>query len=139
MNRKTTAIFFILLANIFILAHVAVPHNHIHGFVSFFDEYSHSNEVSHDHHNTSDTSDESQENDIDFCLLNQAVQVGRYETEFNTQVYGEHIIFNLILGSGIEIISPYFLKIPPPFYEIPPSLYSNLINKGLGLRAPPVV
>ena len=138
MIKKTTAIFFILLANIIILAHAAFPHNHIHGLVNMFDEQLHSNGVSHEHHN-SDSNNGSGQNEADFCLLNQAVQAGRNETAINFQDYEEHIINDFILRSGIEIIFPHFFNIPPPFFEVSPSLYSFLFKSGTGLRAPPVV
>ena len=139
MIRKRTAIFFILLASIVILVHAVVPHDHIHGLVSFLDEHSHSNADSHEHNNTSGASNENNENDVDFCLLNQPAQVFRFEFAISTQVIGEQIIQNFILSSGVEIISPHFFKIPPPFYEIPPSNYLEQITSGAGLRAPPVV
>ncbi len=139
MIKKITAIFFILMANIILLAHIAVPHRHIDGIAHIFFHHSHSHGQSHEHDVPDSNNNDNDHGNSYFCLLNQPIQVTRFEFNINSQNNEKPVINNLILWTTNDIIIPHFFNIPPPFFDIPSSLYSTFINNGLGLRAPPVV
>jgi hypothetical protein len=139
MFRRLTALVFIILANMILLAHAVVPHSHIDGVVHFFHHHSHSNGESH-HHGIpeSDQSDNSH-NNTDFCLLNQSVQVTRNQVIIIPKVDEIPSVNHMIILPVTHINTPHFFNVSPPFFEIRYSLASALICCGTGFRAPPVV
>ncbi len=135
-----TALFFLLLANIILLVHSAVSHQHIAGFVAFIDHHhSHSHNNAHHHDEPESNNDDAEHTHSDFCLLSQSVQLPRNEIIFNTQESTRPEFDRSISQTDIEVIIPYFYNIPPPFHEFKQTLYAFKICNGLGLRAPPVV
>jgi len=135
-----TALFFLLLANIILLVHSAVSHQHVAGFVHFIDHHhSHTHNKAHHHDEPESNNDESGHEHADFCLLSQSVQIPRNEIKFNTQENTRPEFDRFILPKDIKVIKPHFFNIPPPFYDFKQTLYTVQIYNGPGLRAPPFV
>lgn len=135
-----TALLFILLANIILLVHSAVSHQHVAGFVHFIDHHhSHTHNNEHHHDEPESNNDESRHEHADFCLLSQSVQIPRNEIKFDTQENTNPEFDSFISLTNIEVIKPHFFNISPPFHDFKQTLYTVQICNGHGLRAPPVV
>ena len=139
MIRKTTAIFFILLANIIILAHDLVPHHH-HDEVEAieqFQTYSTNSDKEH-HHNF--PKHEHQQDDYLFVIRQALVlspNLGRLldsDDDFTGNNGLDNSFFN----------TPNFLIVyAPPDYKIPiwdnPQNFITTVTYTFGLRAPPAI
>ena len=144
MIKKSTAIFFLLLANLVLLAHAVIPHHHHNSQVCITNSYSNSkseaeNNCSSDHKHKHEGN-----KNTESCILKQIVVVpsNNIKQEFKYFEYKDiHFQFNdfqsIIYYSELET----FVKILRTNTEAPliPSFYTQYLNSGLGLRAPPIV
>lgn len=71
--KKITAIFFILLANIIIVAHAVVPHHHLPKQVFVITEHNDEDINGHKHHTDEHNHEHGATNDYDYCLLKQVI------------------------------------------------------------------
>jgi len=140
MIRKTTAIIFILLANIILMAHAVFPHHHHEQQVCLNfsnchhtgnNSPTHADDCAHEHDSCSPVTN---------CILKQLVVVpagqGRIEP---VVLYLENIADCFILQSGYsdELQFTELFRINPYPQEIP--LYQTFLDYSQGLRAPPAV
>ncbi|MCA1759598.1 MAG: hypothetical protein LC658_07495 [Bacteroidales bacterium] len=140
MIRKTTAIIFILLANIILLAHVVFPHHHHEQQVCL--------NLSHCHHTGNDSSTHpadcthghDSESPVSNCILKQLVVVpagqGRIEP---VVLYLENLADCFILQAGYsaELQSTELFRKNP--YPKDVSIFQSFLDYTQGLRAPPAV
>lgn len=142
MIKRTTAIIFLMLANIVLVAHAVVPHHHHNKQVciershcihdGFTDEHS-TNRNNHSHDG---------ENNHDNCVLKEPVVVlsneWKDDFKFNntTDRSGLDDFQYNIQNSTTEILipGPYTIL----FEHFNKCSYSSMVSASLGLRAPPV-
>ncbi|MGE0020795.1 MAG: DUF6769 family protein [Draconibacterium sp.] len=140
MIRKTTAIIFILLANIILMAHAVFPHHH-HDQQVFLN-------LSHCQHTNNDSSthpaDCTHEHDssspVTNCILKQLVVVPANQGRIEPVVlYLENIADCFILHSGYsdELQCTELFRINPYPKDVP--LFQTYLDYSQGLRAPPTV
>ena len=140
MIRKTTATFFILLANIVLLAHAVFPHHHHNQQVCL--SHSHCQHTSND--SSTNPADCTHEHDSDSpvtnCTLKQLVVVPANQGRIEPVVfYLENFTDCFILQSGYsdEFQSTELLRRNPYPKDFP--LYQTFLDYSQGLRAPPAV
>jgi len=135
MILKTTSVLLILLANFILLVHDVVPHHHHKGLVTFNhsnidDDYKHEEEHNKEHKHNSDNHT---------CILKQSVIVPansiRYSCTFLDQNHLDP--YSILFNSRAE--NSEFLPFTIlPFRLIIKSKHPDIVNKSLGLRAPPI-
>jgi len=144
MVKQVAAIFFILFANVIILAHAMLPHHQHHGEIFLVNSHHESSCDSHEHSHAAKTSDHDSGHDIQCCELahdfiipsNQINQESKlFDITFN---YHGVALFQAILGNRAlsSLTQIELFGNPPPLITSADSLF---INKALGLRAPPIV
>jgi len=144
MIKRGLSIFFIMIANIVLLAGIAIPHHHHDSefcFVSTHCQaYSKAQEQgitkhNHEHHGESKT---------DYCILGQVFVIpsNQVKQEYKCLDFPDNRVnynqFQAILPD-LELISfvpIYFYSTQPPLVFLSYYRYSSI---ALGLRAPPVV
>lgn len=141
MIKRITAILFILLANIILLAHAVIPHLHNNGLPSLVKLHSiHSHNLQYDAHDHN-AKDHEPDTDIDAsCILKQSYPPSnssfRLECQCNDCTVDYHS--NLAI---INNINRFNLSIPPKLKNSSPpildSFYSVHVSICSGLRAPP--
>jgi len=142
--KKRTAIFFLMLANIIILAHTVVPHHHL-PHQSFFltaetaeDKNGHHHPIldfdhDHEHDNNSDN---------EHCLLNEVIGLPTNAVrqicgcDFQADLYPDFGGFQaVLLFFQFECEAPAVtLRLRPPLLTFS---YISYASSVLGLRAPP--
>ena len=146
--KNKTAIFFILIANIIILAHAAIPHRHfpypeiIDAQCDANNHYHHHDleaaDLNHHHHNDNDDEND----DYDRCLLNKIISVPK-----STAKAADYNTDNLDLGfSGFNaellffkfefVVTSVTVRLRPPNLNFS---YISYASSVLGLRAPPAI
>lgn len=144
MIKKKTAIFFILLANIIILAHAAVPHHHLPYQVFIISSQCSEDESGHKHLDAGHNHDHDNKNDNEYCLLKQVVGIpaNSVRQECGCDYFAD---FHHDLGGFQAIIPDYEFACPslsvsfnlrPPLLSSSYTCYASCV---LGLRAPPCV
>jgi len=144
MIKRISAISFVLLANIIILAHAVIPHHHHKSEVCFVNSHCQANDESHKHTAAGHDHEHDGNNFCQNCVLKTVVilpanHLRQEGKSFNCvdnrpEFDGFHAI---LFDSGlIKHILPDFSNTPPPLLS---SSYSSLVRIGLGLRAPPLV
>lgn len=138
--KQVKAILFILFANVILLAHSFIPHQHVNGFVSFeshhsvhHDDRDHSTEAHH--HNETDDKDHKGCNLklTFFSTTNTAKCEYKYIGSSWKRIADHALPFNYErLGMDIQ---PFLSLSPPPNLN---SFYSVYVNLCFGLRAPPL-
>ncbi len=139
--KNKTAIFFVLLANIIIVAHAVVPHHHLPRQFFIITEHSDEDVNGHKHHTDEHNHEHGDANDYDYCLLKQVITTpaNSSKQEFSSP----SIDFNF--GSVLAIlIKNDFACNPPPILSYRQSTFHNsfytcFINSVSGLRAPPSI
>lgn len=142
--KKGTAIFFVILANIIILAHAIVPHHHGHhhsAHILIITDHSNEKPDRHKHHIDDHSHEHENTNDYDFCLLKQVVStlVNNSKQEFSAPFN------NFTFGNTPAIlIENDFACNPPPLLSFQQPLFHNsdytcFVNGVSGLRAPPAI
>ena len=144
MIRNITALFFISMANIILLAHVLVPHHHhtLQVCVTSSDCQDHEQEHSPQfcHHNHQNDAE-----DCEPCVFKQILVIPangiKKESVLSASPDVDHdlskvqflLFYNLLVVP--EIVSFTFSKTP----VFTPSLYTTRISHHCGLRAPPIL
>lgn len=142
MVKRITAFIFILLANIVLLAHAVVPHQHYFGHVCIGTEHSQDNEATHESNSTEPDHKHDGNNTSTSCVLKQAVVLptnqSRQECDYISYTDNNSTKFLFALfNSGTESAVLVLLCEASDKVIIPS--YSSFVNTSLGLRAPPVV
>lgn len=146
MSKKRTAIFFLMLANIIILAHAVVPHHHL-PHQSFFLTAETAEAESEHHHPISDFDhdhDHDNKSDNEHCLLNRIIGL---PTNAVRQICGCDIHADLhpdfgglhavLLFFQFEFVEPAVtVRLRPPLLTFS---YISYASSVLGLRAPPAI
>jgi hypothetical protein len=143
MIKKTTAVAFLMLANILILAHTVVPHHHHEKQVCLENSHCIHDGLTPEHDNNRDSHSHDGENNHDDCVLKTPVVVfsNQWKPDFkynNTADCSDLDIFhyNLLISSTkymIPVLSSFISE------RVTDDSYSSLVSASLGLRAPPVV
>ena len=145
MFKRATVLFFIMLANIILLAHSVVLHHHqkhkidIVGFSSYEACETDKHPVK-GHNHDSDSKDEH-----DYCILKQVIVIPsnllKQECKWldSTFVSNDLFAYQAIWRDGqsdlLSFLDGSDIPLPPLIH----SSHSYLINNSKGLRAPPVV
>lgn len=149
--RKAVGFMFLLLANLNLLAHAAIPHHHHNkipvALVAANDLYSHSNDgASNSQSEERDHSQPTEANhahtaDSDLfvnCLLSQAylhaLLQSQPERSISVVMLPDMVAFTS--GDTLTDLTPHsnWTFRPNPYKE---SCYTNLVRASIGLRAPP--
>lgn len=140
MIRKATAITFILLANIILMAHAVFPHHHHELQVCLTLSHCHHSEQNLPSH-PSDCSHEHDSNSpVTNCILKQLVVVPAGQGRIEPVVfYLENIADSFILHSGYsnELQHSELFRINPYPKDVP--IFQTYLDYSQGLRAPPAV
>ena len=142
MSKKGIAIFFVLLANIIILAHAAIPHHHFPFLITetspstvFEHKHDHNHAthgLNHQHHDDKD--------DYDHCPLNKVVTTQKDNAkslDSSDTYWGPGFVgFNAILtNDGFHCNNITVTILQSHLFS---STYISYAARVLGLRAPPV-
>lgn len=144
MIRKSTAIFFILLANLILLAHVVVPHHHHENKVCINASHCHSENHAHTDGAPAEDHEHDGENSSSFCVLKQAVFiVSNHSDQIDKCLFGTDKSFTfldfqaLIPENGSRAFAiGIATRVPAPLIT---TLHSRCVSTSIGLRAPPTV
>lgn len=139
--KKATAIFFILCANLILIAHMLVPHHHHEGFACFSPPFHESHHDCQGHHHT-DVPDQNSGSEENKCSLSELLAI------IPDAYRQESILFEKILMDGATkylAISDFHItellryKVLLRFINTKPISYGTLCHfKGAhALRAPP--
>jgi hypothetical protein len=144
MIKKIPAIFFILIANIVLLAGVAISHHHHNNQVCIVSAYCQPYSKAHEHGTTKHNHKHNRKNNVDYCILGQVLIIPSNQVKHEYKCLGfpdnrvNYNQFQAILPD-LELISfvpIYFYSIQPPLIFLSYCHYSSI---ALGLRAPPIV
>ncbi len=144
MIKRVPAIFFILIANIVLLASVANPHHHHNSEFCFVSTHCQTYSEAHEHGITKHNHEHHGESNADYCILGQVFVIpsNQVKQEYKCLDFPDNWVnynqFQAILPD-LELISfvpIYFYSIQPPLIFLSYYHYSSI---ALGLRAPPVV
>ena len=144
MFKKTTAIFFLVLANIILLAHAVIPHHHHKGEVCFI--YSHcQNDCDEQNHQTTENNHEHDgKNDFQCCVLDQFVLIPSSWIKQECKCldgdnrHPGNDGFQTVLSElgSVFIFQTCLFKTKLPLLS---STYTFFTGRSIGLRAPPRV
>lgn len=144
MLKKSTAIVFIILANILVLAHAVVPHHHHHKQVCLINSHCINDNVADEQNTNRDNHSHDGEKNSDDCILKEPVIVftdqWKIDFKFNpktSEQTGHNQFYINQSKPGTKFLFPVFLGHIPSYLNT--SSYSSLVSASLGLRAPPVV
>ncbi len=145
MFKRATALFFIMLANIILLAHSVVLHHHhadsvyiVHSNYSLDNDFNKHSATKHNHENEG-------KNDYEYCILKQVVVIQsnllKQECKWldSTSGYNDFYAYQ---ANWRDIQSDLLSFLDVSVIPLPPLIqasYSYLINNSKGLRAPPLV
>lgn len=138
--RNKTAFIFVLLANILMMAHAAIPHHHhTEAPEEIAVECSHEEEHDHHHENLPVCNDDHEHGETTPCILTAATLVPNNQNRLNELL--EQVIDSEILFYTLFVFNSANISLEPDFEievfeDIP--LYSRLLVSSQGLRAPPV-
>lgn len=142
MIKRVTAISFILIANIIMLAHIMLPHHQHNGEIFLIHSHHESCRETHEHdHGTPDNDDG---HDIQCCGLAHDFIIPSKQINQESKLFDNNFnkhgsdLFKANFGNRISIglIQFNFFGNPPPLITSTDSLF---LNRVFGLRAPPVV
>ena len=144
MIKRVQAIFFILIANIVLLAGIAIPHHHHNNQVCIVSTHCQTYNKTHEHGVTKHNHEHHGESNADYCILGQVFVIPSVQVK---QEY-KHLDFpdnrvnysqfqtNLPNLELISFVPIYFYSTQPPLISLS---YCNSFCNALGLRAPPIV
>ncbi|MDP3180594.1 MAG: hypothetical protein Q8M67_02145 [Bacteroidota bacterium] len=144
MIKRTTALFFILLANIALLVHAVVPHHHHKSLVCIESSHCQSDSYAHNHSTTAHDHEHDGNAGTECCVLKQAVVIPAnfLRQEFKCLGCDDNnspfVHFQAILFSNeFKSFVPKIISIA----QIPlkTSSHSCFVSTSSGLRAPPIV
>ena len=143
--KKTIAISFLLLANIILLAHAAIPHHdHENGMICFFDADSKDHDATHCHADcdTQTQQDNTCSDSTRCCIIDFVFDPTNNKAKSCCQYYTQCDCLHMsyILASKISDIQDFtndtlFLFLYTPFID---ACHSDYISQSLGLRGPPL-
>jgi hypothetical protein len=143
MINRTTAVAFLMLANILLLAHAVVPHHHHNHQVCFVNSHCNHDDPTHEHDRNRDSHSHDGENNHDNCVLKEPVAVFSNQWKIDLKITditdrtGADDFHNCALCDGTEfqcfLLSSFIYELNTG------SSYPSLVSSSLGLRAPPVV
>lgn len=139
--KKGTAIFFVVFANLIIMAHAIVPHHHhCHHQAFTLTDFLSTENCDHNYPLKNQHHDHKNADHQDFCLLDQVVST---PVNFTKQNYYTNAFLDFDL-SDLSAINSHtsYDYIPPPTLPKPQNpfhsqLYTCSSNSVSGLRAPP--
>lgn len=144
MIKKYTAILFILLANIILLAHAVTPHHYHQGKVCIESSHCHASDDTHSHDKTETEHEHDNNSTPEYCALKQVVLVlpnqskQKHEypdcTDNHIPQIGYHAV---LLNTNLSTFTPSKLSNLHSCFSL--SSYKYTISSGIGLRAPPIV
>jgi hypothetical protein len=144
MLKRTTAIIFIILANMLVLAHAVVPHHHHHKQVCFINSHCINDNIADEQNTNRDNHSHDGEKNSDDCILKAPVIVStnqwKIDFKFNDKTSdqsGHFEFYNCQSNTRTEFVFPLFSRFAGSYFNN--SSYSSLVSASLGLRAPPVV
>ena len=140
MIRKTTAIIFILLANIILMAHAVFPHHHHEQQVCLNLSHCHHTNNNSPTHPADCTHEHDSDSPVTNCILKQLVVVPANQGRIEPVVlYLENFTDCFILHSGYsnELQFTELFRINPYPKDVP--LFQTYLDYSQGLRAPPTV
>jgi hypothetical protein len=138
--RKTTAIVFILLANIVLMAHAVLPHHHHELQVCLNLSHCHHPEQNSPKHPADCNHEHDSGSPVTNCILKQLVIVPAYQGRIEPVVlYLENFTDCFILQTGysVEFQFTELFRINPYPKDVP--LFQTYLDYYQGLRAPPTV
>lgn len=145
MFKRTTALFFIMLANIILLAHSVVHHHHHEDSVNIVhSDYSLDNDFNK-HSSTKHNHEKESKNDYEYCILKQVVAIQSNLLKQDCKWWvstSDNPDFSAYQTGYFDLQSDMLFFLDGSDIPLPPlihSSYSYLINNSKGLRAPPVV
>ena len=144
MMKKGTAIFFILLANIILLAHAVVPHHYHQNKVCVNSSHCQSDSYAHQHDTSKPNHEHDGENDSHFCVLKQVVFITSNQwDQFDKCLFGSYKPLSLLdfqavlFDNGFNALIPRIVSTGQTLFKT--STYLSFVSSSIGLRAPPVV
>lgn len=144
MIKRTTAIVFILLANIILLAHAVVPHHHHHKQVCLVSSHCIHDEPESGQNTNRDNHSHDNDKNSDNCILKEPVIVltnqWKGDFKFNNNASDQTSLDEFNDDSSncrTDFIFHAFLHFGSNHFNN--SAYSFLVSASLGLRAPPAV
>lgn len=142
MIKRNTALLFILLANIILLAHAAIPHHHHKGQVCIESSPCETDCESHEHDATKNDHEHNC-NTVSCVLIQDVILPSNYINQVSKSFNYPCNQPNFEGSQAILFNSGLIRFIPPnlPIKLIPliSSTYSCFVRTGLGSRAPPIV
>jgi len=143
MIRRLTAILFIMLASILLVAHAVVPHHHHNKQICFERSHCIHDDLTHEHGTNPGSHSHDGENNHEDCVLKDPVVVLSNESKPDFRFINENVLSGLdgfhdyLLNNSTEFLIP---ALSSYVYErVTDSLYPSLLSASLGLRAPPAV
>ena len=140
MIRKSLTVFFVLIANIILLAHAVIPHHAHQNKVCL--ERSHMHTNSSEHNNCTDPNHSSEQTDN--CALNELVVVLSQQIRSELQCLDCPTTYSQfdrsqaqLLNEGVNyLFSQNVSSLRPPLLLFD---YSSFVGNQIGLRGPPIV
>jgi hypothetical protein len=139
--KRITAFFFLMIANLVLLAHVVIPHHHHQNVACINNTHCQDDIVAHEH-NTTGHDHQHDGNGSDNCILKQAVIVpsnqGKNEADCIFWSYNHSLDYHFTLPyTGNEDLNQVFYIVA----SLPDLSFSFLycITSSSGLRGPPLV
>ena len=139
MGQRLTSIFFVILANVILLAHSVVHHHHHDNQICFEDSHCETHNLpSNDH-----TGCHYPQNDDNCCVLQDVVAIQnsdlRQEVKYLFYIDLQNIFdgYQFLLADNAIHRTP-FLYITPSRQSYSSALYLKVVRCVAGLRAPPI-
>jgi len=144
MIKRTTAIFFILLANIILLVHAVVPHHYHKSLVCIESSHCQSDGYVHNHSTSENDHEHDGSTGTETCILKQVLGIPSNSLKQELKYLGCYEDHSKFAHSEAIIFCSEFIVFVPKtiaIAQIPliTSSHSNFVSTSSGLRAPPVV
>ena len=143
MIKRKTAVAFILIANIILLAHAVIPHHHHHNNEVCTESSACQTDEKSLGHSDCEHNGSSKEH-YDCCVLKQVVTipVNQIKPEFKCLVCNDdnanfNAFHSVLFTSGYSNLPIDYLTVEWQDYK--PSFKAQFVSIGIGLRAPPIV
>jgi hypothetical protein len=132
MVKRTTALFFLSMAYLIIMAHAVIPHHHHQESICI----QKTNCSTQQHNHEQSTSEHDHEDD---CLLIQSIVIPAGQERYNNMPESDiHWQFDYGMPSDIEHHITSINGIISPLIPDPESSYLHFASAALVLRAPPI-
>ncbi len=144
MIKRVTAIFFILLANIMLLANAVIPHHHHNREVCIVSSHCQTDDKAHKHNTNEHSHKHDGNKNAECCVLKQVIgiSVNHVRQEYKCFEFNDnHSPFNDLqsvpLKNELNVYGPTFLSNAQKILNT--SGHTYFIICASGLRAPPFV